>query len=402
VNAVLKREQGRTGAAWGLRGVLVAGQLAISVMLLATGFLFIHNLMRATSMNPGFDIDHAIWTYMRLVPEKYKDQARERLVVDEALQRIRALPGVAAAAITRHVPLNDSATMGTFIRTDLSPQPIHISFEWNSVGPDYFRAMGIPILRGREFSRADAKGGEMPIVINETLARAVFGGRDPVGHTLIFETLIGRIVGVAKDSKYTTLGETQRAASYDPWFASDEPVNLDFIVKAVGSTSGLVKPIQEILGQLDPAAAIETKPMIQALGMALLPSQAGAAMLGSMGMLALVLAATGLYGGLMYAVSRRTREIGIRLALGATPAEVMRVVCRHTAALVGVGMIVGLALAFAVGRPVATFLVPGLSAADPASLLSVVGVLIGVALLATVVPAVRALRVDPMIALRHD
>jgi ABC-type antimicrobial peptide transport system permease subunit len=173
-------------------------------------------------------------------------------------------------------------------------------------------------------------------------------------------------------------------------------------VRSAGSPAGLVKPIQEVLGQIDPAAAIETKPMIQALGMALLPSQAGAAMLGSMGMLALVLAATGLYGGLMYAVSRRTREIGIRLALGATPVGVMRVVCRHTAALVGVGMVAGLALAFALGRPVAAFLVPGLSAADPASLLSVVGVLIGVALLATLVPAMRALRVDPMTALRHD
>jgi predicted permease len=402
VNAVLKREQGRTAGAWGLRGVLVAGQLAISVVLLATGFLFIHNLLRATSMNPGFDIDHAIWTYMRLVPEKYKDQAKERLLVDEALQRLRALPGVAAAAITRHVPLNDDAHMDTFIRTDLSPQPIRINFEWNSVGPDYFRAFGIPILSGREFSRTDGKGGETAIVINETLARTVFGNTDPVGHTFIFGKLIARIVGVAKDSKYVTLGETERAASYDPWFASDEPVDLDFIVRAAGAPSGLVKPIQEILGQLDPAAAIETKPMIQALGFALLPSQAGAAALGTMGMLALVLAATGLYGGLMYAVSRRTREIGIRLALGATPAEVLRVVCRHSAALVGVGMIFGLAMAFAVSRPVAMFLVPGLSALDPAALLAVVGVLIAVALLATLVPAVRALRVDPMTALRYE
>lgn len=402
VNAVLKREQGRTAGAWGLRGVLVAGQLAISVVLLATGFLFIHNLLRATSMNPGFDIDHAIWTYMRLVPEKYKDQAKERLLVDEALQRLRALPGVDAAAITRHVPLNDDATMDTFVRTDLSPQSIHINFIWNSVGPDYFRALGIPILRGREFNRADGKGGEMAIVINETLARNVFGNTDPVGHTLIYGQLIARIVGVAKDSKYFTLGETQRAASYDSWFAGDQPVNLHFMVRAAGSTAGLVRPIQEILGQMDSAAAIETKPMIQATGVALLPSQAGAVALGTMGMLGLILAATGLYGGLLYAVSRRTREIGIRLALGATSSEVLRVVCLHTAALVGAGTAIGLALAFLAGRPVAMFLVPGLSASDPAALLAVVGVLIGVALLATLVPAARALRVDPITALRYE
>jgi ABC-type antimicrobial peptide transport system permease subunit len=211
-----------------------------------------------------------------------------------------------------------------------------------------------------------------------------------------------RVIGVARDSRYFTLGESQRPALYDPYFALDEPVNLQFIVRTAGSPAGYVKPIQEILGRIDPTAAIETKPMMQSLGLALLPSQAGAAMFGAMGLLGLVLAAIGLYGGLLYTVSRRTREIGLRVALGATSGSVLGVVCRSTIALAGSGMLIGLTLAVFATRPLAMFLVPGLSSMDPLSFAEVATVFIAVALLATVVPAVRALRLDPMMALRYD
>lgn len=410
VSAVLKRAQGQTGGVWGLRGVMVAGQLAVSVVLLATGFLFIHNLARATTMNPGFDIDHTIWTYMRVVPERYTDPVRQRLVIDEALQRLRSLPGVSAAAITKVVPLNDDTHIGSDARTDLTSQPIHVSTEWNAVGPDYFRAIGIPLVRGREFSPADESGTESAAIVNETLAREVFGGVNPVGHLLIFGQTRMRIVGVAKDSKYITLGETQRAALYSPYFAwmrgsifgGEFQVNLHFIIRTAGLPAGYVKAIQEALGQIDATAAIETKPMIQSLGLALLPSQVGAALLGAMGMLGLVLAAIGLYGGLLYTVSRRTREIGIRVALGATRGSVLLVVCRHSLTLVGTGLLIGLALAALAMRPLAMFLVPGLGAWDPISFVAVSGVFAAVALAATLTPALRALRVDPMTALRYD
>jgi len=157
-----------------------------------------------------------------------------------------------------------------------------------------------------------------------------------------------------------------------------------------------------VLGRLDSSAAIETKPMIQSLGLALLPSQAGAAMLGAMGVLSLALAAIGLYGVVLYSVSRRTREIGLRVALGATPGRILRIVCRHSLILAGTGMFIGLALASFATRPLAMFLVPGLSASDPSAFLAVVGVLSGVVFLATLAPAVQALRVDPMTALRYE
>jgi predicted permease len=410
VNSVLKRDQGRTGGVWGLRGAMVAGQLAVSVVLLATGFLFIHNLVRATSMNPGFDIDHTIWTYMRVVPERYTDPVRQRLVIDDALQRLRSLPGVSAAAITKVVPLNDSTGFGADIRSDLAPQPIHVNTEWNAVGPDYFRAIGIPLLRGREFLPADEKGTETAAIVNETFARRVFGETNPVGHVLKFGPTRLRVVGVAKDSRYVTLGESQHLALYSPYFAPDTrfyfgpkfQVNLHFIIRTDGSPLRYINPIQETLGQLDSSAAIETKPMIQSLGLALLPSQAGAALLGAMGILGMVLAAIGLYGGLLYTVSRRTREIGIRVAMGANPGSVLSVVCRHSLILVGTGLLIGLGLATLATRPLAIFLVPGLSSSDPISFLAVSAVFGAVALLATVTPALRALRVDPMTALRYE
>jgi putative ABC transport system permease protein len=406
VNHALKQEDRQTERTWNLRSVLVAGQLAVSIVLLATGFLFVHNLLRATSMNPGFDVHRTIWAYMRLAPDKYKgpDQTKQMAVAHAALEQLRALPGVESAAITRRVPLNDNCVIGTGLRTDISPT-VHIKYECNNVGPDYFRTLVIPILRGREFSSTDRKGSQSVVIVNETFARTVFGGADPVGHTITTDSKNSKaklIVGVAKDSKYFTLGEQQRLAVYEPYFANEEPVNLHFLIRTANSPVGYVKPVTELLGRLDSTASIETKPMSRALGLALLPSQAGAVMLGAMGILGLMLAAIGLYGVLLYSVSRRTREIGLRMALGATPSDVLRIIGRHSLVLVGSGVLAGLALAFFAMQPLALFLVPGLSTLDLTAFLAVIGVLGVVALLATLAPAIRALRVDPMAALRYE
>lgn len=407
VNDALKQDQRQTGHAWNLRSILVAGQLAASVVLLATGFLFVHNLLRATSMNPGFDVHHTIWAYMRLVPQNYTDayQRKQVGIVHSALEQLRALPGVESAAITQRVPLNDNCMIGTSLRTDVSAAPVPVSYECNNVGPDYFRTVGTPILGGREFSPSDLKGSRSVVIVNETFAKTVFGSADPVGHTITSDFKGAEsqlIVGVAKDSKYFTLGEKQRLAVFQPYFAYAEPVNLHFLVRTISSPTAYVKPIAEILGRLDSTAAIETKPMSQALGLALLPSQAGAVMLGVMGALGLVLAAIGLYGVLLYSISGRIREIGVRIALGATSLDVLRVISRQGLALVASGMTVGLTLAFWVTRPLTLFLVPGLSTFDASAFLAVVGVLLAVAILAMLVPARRALRVDPIAALRYE
>jgi predicted permease len=406
-NQALKQEEPQPGHAWNLRSILVSGQLAVSIVLLAAAFLFVHNLLRATTANPGFDVDHTIWAYMRLVPERYTDsgQKKQLAIVDRALEQLRLLPGVDSVAMTRRVPLNDNCVIGTALRTDISPNPVQVSYECNDVGPGYFHTIRTPIVRGREFSVTDRKDTQPVVIVNETLARTVFGNVDPVGHT-IKSGLTGSetqlIVGVAKDSRYFTLGEQQRLAVYQPYFAYPQPVNLHFLISTTNRPSSYVKPISDILGRLDPTAAIETRPMSQALGLALLPSRAGAVMLGAMGILGLLLASIGLYGVLLYSVSRRTREIGLRVALGATPFDVLRIIGGQSLALVASGTVVGLMLALFATRPLALFLIPGLSTFDPGAFLAVVGLLGVVGVLATLVPAARALRIDPMTALRYE
>lgn len=407
VTIALKQEEHQTMRVWSLRSLLVAGQLAVSVVLLATAFLFVHNLLRATTLNPGFDLQHTIWAKMRLVPDRYRDadQTKQMTLARVALEKLRSLPGVNAASISARVPLNGNCVTGTSMRTDLSPKPTSLEFFCNNVGPDYFRTLQIPVMRGREFRETDSKGSVPAVVVNESFARTVFGNVNPVGHTIIdgFPKETSRmIVGVVKDSKYFTLSEKQQMAIYEPYFGRTEENDLNFLIRTTGPPAGYTRPITELLATLDGTAAIEAKPMSNALGLALLPSRVAALVLGAIGVLGLLLAVIGLYGALLYTVSRRTREIGLRVALGASRGNVMRLVGGQSLALVGCGVAIGLVLAFFAVQPLAMFLVPGVKALDPAAFLAVLGLLSLVAVLAVLVPARKALAVDPMMALRWE
>jgi predicted permease len=403
LNAALKRQELQSSRRlWNMRNALVAGQLAISTLLLAAGLLFLENLSRSTSMNPGFDVDHTVWAHMRLVPAKYPTNEKTLALVNSALDELRELPGVEAASVAHVVPLNDQQTDGTEVRID-GVKPVHVQYKSNNVGPDYFRAMAIPILDGRGFNVGDRAESPAVAILNENFARLLFDKTSPVGHTIQYpqgESV--RIVGVAKNSKYFTLGEEDALAMYTPFAQGPGAESLNFMIRAPEFSPGLVKAINRTLGSLDQSAAIETKPMRDALVLALLPSRAGAAILGSMGALGLVLAAIGLYGVLAFTISRRIREIGLRMALGASPRTVLWMVFRDSFLLVTVGITIGLGIAMIATQPLAMFLVPGLSPTDPLTFVSVIALLGAVAVAATVGPALRALRVDPMVALRHE
>jgi len=406
VSTALKLTDRQVGGRWTLRNALVVGQLAVSVVLLTTGFLFVRNMTKVMSMSPGFDAEHTVWAYMRLVPEKYTTVEQNRSVISNALSELRAMPGVGAASIAGVVPLNDNWVNMLDIRTDLNDQPIRLRFHNNNVGPDYFRTMGIPILEGREFVLSDQKGSPEVAIINENMSRRLFGERNPVGHTFRYTapTLSApvTVVGVAKNSKYFTLGEENPLALYMAYFQADlSTANLHFLVRA-SRPQDVVKEIAQTMGRLDASAAIEVKPMRDAMGFAFLPSRIGAALLGSMGLLGLALASIGLYGVLAYAVSRRIREIGLRIALGADSRAIVGMVVRQSLSLVIIGVAIGLGIAVFATRPLAMFLVPELSPTDPATFLGVVGVLVAVAVAATLGPALRAVRVDPMTALRYE
>jgi ABC-type antimicrobial peptide transport system permease subunit len=291
------------------------------------------------------------------------------------------------------------------VRADSSSHAARLTYNFNSVGLDYFHTMRIPILRGREFLETDSAGAPPVAILNENLARLLFGSADPVGHTILLpqgEEL--RIAGVARNSKYSILWEENGLVIYRPY--AQNTINdarfVSFLVRAHGAPEPLVQALSKTLAALDPGAGVEIKTMHDALQPSLLPSRAGALAFGAMSLLGLTLASIGLYGVLLYAVSRRVREIGIRVALGATPARILSMVAGESARLVAVGAAIGLAVAVFAVRPLSMFLVPEVRANDPVNFLAVACGLALVAALATVAPTLRALRVDPAVSLRHE
>jgi predicted permease len=398
VGAALQPGTRQAGGRSRLRSALVIAQVTASVVLLSAGTLFLRNLLRASTTNPGFDLQHTAWGLMRLVPESYVAPEKSRAVVNAALDRLRSLPGVDSATVAKVVPLNGNETMGATLRPD-GGAAVPVEFRFNHVGADYFRVMQIPLLAGREFT-ASERG---VAIVNEAFARRVFGRGDAVGHTLVWGKETITVIGVAKNSKYFTLGEHDKPAYYAPYFTMGEPaMTLNFLVRASGRPESVLAAVAKALGGLDTTAAVEVKPMSQAMVFALLPSRAGAAILGSVGLLGLALAAIGLYGALLYSVTRRAREIGVRVALGATPSRILRLVTGQGAMLSGAGIAIGLAISVVAVRPLALFLTPEVKPGDASTFVIVAGALMAVAVVSIAGPAIRALRLDPATALRHE
>jgi len=406
IGGALKEGGRQTGpAGYTLRNALVIGQLAVSILLLSAGLLFLRNLMYATSFNAGFDTTHTVTAIFQTVGGTYTPQ-RFAALVDTALERLRALPGVEAASPASAVPLNPFLAFnrpGGRFRPDAGSRTVRVEYNSNAVGPEYFRVMGIPILQGRAFADSDGLGTPPVVILNENLARRLFGNTNTVGHILRFpDNRDVRVVGVARNSKYATLGEDNAMALYESYSQQNHTSFVHFIVRTRGAPETMARKVNETLAGLDAAAAVETHTMGEIFAGALLPSRVGAAILGSMALFGLLLASIGLYGVLLYATQQRIREIGIRVALGATPGNVFAMVVGQSLRLVAAGVVIGLTVAAVAVRPLSMFLVPEVRPADPMNFVAVAFVLALVAGLATVAPTARALRVDPAVALRHE
>jgi predicted permease len=387
-----------------LRRGLVVAQVAVSFVVLATGALFLQNLFRSAAISPGFDVRNTVRAEVHLPPAAYADKRRIDLYVDQALRQLEAIPGIEAAAAARLIPFTDTTRFGSELTFTDNGEKRHASFHWNAVSPDFFRAMDIPLLAGRAFHAHDLEGTKV-VIVNSAFVKRYLGPRNPLGSTFLWGDgkTPHQIVGVVRGTKNRTIGEGDIPQLYQPLdqIDNDRP-RLQFVLRSATPPAAQLAVVRQALRRVEPSAGIEVATLFSSVGLAFLPSQIGAVLMGSIGLLGLLLAAIGLYGVLAYSVTRRTREIGIRMAVGATGREISRMILLDAAGLLAVGSVAGLAIALVVTRPLSMFLVPGLSPSDPTSFAGVIVVLAGTGVLASLGPVRRAIAIDPMRCLRYE
>jgi predicted permease len=386
-----------------LRNAFVTVQLILSVVLLVGSGLFIRALQRANSIDPGFTVERALVVPINLGLLRY-DKKEGQGFYRDLLARIQTQPGIEHATLVRFPQMGSSFAQFQVFTEGSEPASEGMSTGFNVVGPNYFSTMKTTLLRGREFTEADREGAPGIAILNETLAARLWPNEDVLGKRLSVAGPKGpflEVVGVARDSKYRTLGETSHPYVYLPLSQSYDP-KMTLVVRTTGEPQAVAPVIREQIRALNaslPIADVQT--LREQLELTLLPSRIAAWTLGGFGALALLLAGIGIYGVVSYGAAQRTREIGVRMALGAKERDVLRLVLWDGLIVIGAGLAIGLLLAAAATRVIAAFLY-GVGATDPVTFVAVPLLLGIVALLASYVPARRAVKVDPLVALRYE
>jgi predicted permease len=402
VVGLLKDSQPRTRRPrWGLdlRSLLVIGQVSLSMVLLVGGGLFLKSLLNARHLDVGLGRENRLLLSLDPGLQGY-DSVRSGEVYRELLQRVRELPGVASATLGFPTPLDTYGRVRTLFLGDNEGLEVGLTV----AAEDYFATIGTPLLEGREFGPADSAAAAKVAVVNQTLAARIGRGADVIGRTFRLGAADGervRIIGVARDARYGSLGEGPRPYFYLP--LSQHPRSwLTLVVRTESDPAALIPSARDAVHRLDPdLAPFGVMTMERHFENALNLANISAMLAGGFGTLALVLALVGIYGLVSYSVARRTREVGIRVALGASRQDVLRLVVGKGLRLAAVGVALGLAASLAAGRLIGWMLYD-VSPADPVVLGSMSLLLTGVVLLATYLPARRALRVDPVMSLRSE
>ena len=385
-----------------LRDVLVIGQLAMSMLLLVIGALLGRGLLAAYSTDLGYDPQPLSSLQFNLTMNGY-DNARAAALTERALEALRALPGVEGVSTASRLPLSPDINMNGFkVQGRHAPADQDTQVDTVAVGVDYFAAVGVPIVDGRGFTRADDAPGRQVAIINETFARQYWPGTSAVGRQIYlngFDGIPTEIVGVARDHKVRSVGEAPRPYLHIP---NGNGAAVALVVRTSTPPSTALPMLRQALWSLEPSIVFtEDVPAQQVADTTILPTRIGAMVLGAFGVLALVLAAIGLYGVVAYSVSRRTREVGIRIALGAQRREVLWAMAARGARLAASGLAIGGVMAAAAGSLLESMLY-GVSAIDAVAFAAAAAVMVVVAGLANLVPAAGATRIDPVRALRSE
>jgi len=392
---------GGQGKSWA-RSALVVLQVSLSFVLLVGTALLVQSLQKIRTTNPGFSTDRVLTTAVDLVSAGY-DVPRAKTFQDELLDRVVALPGVESAAFARVTPLGYGAYSSSPIAVDgynVPPEEEPV-VEYNEVGPAYFATMGIPVVSGREFNRSDDESGALVAVVNETMVTQFWRGKNPLGQRVQVKGRWMTIVGVAKDSKYQSMRDQSKPFFYVPRrqnFAIGASLNIRTPLNPRTIGDELAREVQSLDGNL---ALYEVITLQEQVDRSTSPQKVAVTLLAVLGGLALSLAAIGLYGVMSYAVSQSTRELGLRMALGARASDLLRLVMVQGLALTAAGVLLGLAAALLLTRLLGTYLYR-VSPHDPRAFVVALAVMLATAIAASCLPAWRATRIDPMRALRQE
>lgn len=387
-----------------LRSLFVVSQVTLSLVLLIGAGLLIRSLLNTQAIDPGFDTKNALVVPLDLKLQRY-DDVRGKEFHRQVVERVSTVPGVQMVSLVRDLPLGTSSgNVAVQLPGGEASERLYL-VSANVVGPGYFRAMGIPISMGREFTEQDRENAPGVVIINETMARRFWGTENPLQQRISISGENGpflEIVGVARDSKYKSLEEGPTPLVYQALSQANYQSRLNMIVRTTHDPQNMLGAVRDQVRQMDSKLPlVDVQTVEQQVNLALLPAKAAAWFLGLFGILALVLAAIGLYGVVAYSVSQRTREIGIRMTLGARPRSVLFMILREGMSLVLIAIIVGLLLALAATRSLSGFIY-GIGSSDPLTFGAVALLLALVALIATYLPARHATTVEPNVALRHQ
>jgi predicted permease len=387
-----------------LRNTLVVVQVALSLVLLATAGLFLRSLGNASSIDIGFKTDNMLIMTMDPKLQSYSHDKTVQFLT-QVRERVSALPGVRSVSFVGVVPLSIGSSNNSYDVDQVKDHPKQtIHADTNSVGSGYFKTMGIPLLRGRDF--VPSTDDQHSVIINETMASHLFPGQEPIGRVIRQDKDQYTVIGVTRNSKLRTIGEKPLDAIFMFLNAAPEKANSFFgttlIVKTTVTPGAMAHSVRGQIAALDPNMAVfNIETMQQHVDKSLLLPRISALLLGIFGAVGLTLAAIGLYGVMSYSVRSRTREIGIRMALGAKPRKVLRMILRQGLTLTAIGLAIGLAIALVVGRFAATVLY-GTSGSDLLTFVVVSVVLLATAAIAILIPALRAAHVEPTVALRYE
>jgi putative ABC transport system permease protein len=424
VNSVLKEASGRSGTGLRhnrVRSILVAGEMALAVILVAGAALMIRTFVGLRSVQPGFDPHHVITMQTSLSGGRYDNAAKAENMTRQVVEHIEALPGVRAAAATVMLPVD---SLGLDMPLNIEGRPpakgeLYNGDElWRFVSPHYFTALRVPLLRGHAFDQRDTGNSARVVIINQAFAEKYWPKGDPLGQRITigkgvgpqFEEPAREIVGVVANIREMGLAGGDRPVMYIPQSQvtdgliklANSVIPLSWIVQTTADPASLSAAIQHEIQSVDSQlAASKIRTMDQVISESTARQNFNMLLLTIFAGLALLLAAIGIYGLMSYTVEQRTQEIGIRMALGAARGDMLKLVVRQGMLLSGIGVVIGLAASFGLNHYLSTLLF-GVKATDPITYAAVAAILISVALLASYIPARRATRIDPMIALRYE